>query len=250
MTDFSIVTVCKNSASTIADTVFSVLEQRNVTVEHVIKDGGSADRTLEIVVGLNPGAKVIESTDAGIYEAMNQGFSKCQGDIIGFLNSDDYYNDPNILSTVLEVFNTKECDIVYGDIEFINNNGKVVRIWKSRAIRDGSLNGKQLPHPAFFVRRSTLDKLDIPFDPSYRISADLKQQLILIEKLGLKAEYLPRILVKMRIGGQSTRTLRNVVAGWVECARAYREVHERSGWLFVARKVSSKLSQVKFSRTT
>ena len=105
-----------------------------------------------------------------------------------------------------------------------------------------------MPHPAFFVRRSTLDKLDIPFDPSYRISADIKQQLILIEKLGLKAEYLPRILVKMRIGGQSTRTLRNVVAGWVECARAYREVHERSGWLFVARKVSSKLSQVKFSR--
>ncbi len=244
MPDFSIVTVCYNSAATVADTLRSVLEQSGVSVEHILKDAGSKDETIAIAARVNPAAVVEVSRDRGVYDGMNQGFALATGDIVGFLNSDDYYAEPNVLQAVRDTFAATDCDIVYGDIAMINAAGQVVRSWISGEISSGSLNGKQLPHPALFVRRAALARLCQPFDPSYRISADYKQQLLLVEKAGLPTTYLRRTVTIMRTGGESTRNLKVVVQGWIECARAYREVHNRSGWLMVARKVFSKVGQV------
>lgn len=245
MSQVSVITVCLNSERTIADTMNSVLAQTGVSVEHVVKDGGSTDRTTEIAAQTNPDAKIIVGPDAGLYDAMNHGFAHCTGEIVGFLNADDYYAAPDVLQSVFEVFQKTACAMAYGDITIVDLQNRVVREWRSAAVRGGSLRGRQLPHPALFVRRDVLERLERPFDPSYRISADVKQQLILIEKLGLQAEYLARVLTIMRTGGQSSRSLRALALGWAESARAYREVHQRPGWLFATRKSMTKLSQIR-----
>lgn len=248
MPQFSIVTACLNRSRTIADAMRSVRSQTGVSVEHIVKDGGSSDRTAEIAAEVNPDARIIVGPDSGLYDAMNRGFEHCRGEIVGFLNSDDYYAAPDVLQSVWQAFQETGCEMVYGDIALIDSADRVVRQWRCSPLRGRSLNGQQLPHPSFFVRRDVLERMGKPFDPSYRISADLKQQLILIEKLGCRAQYVPRVLAIMRIGGVSTRNLGAHVRGWIECARAYREVHRRSGWLFVLRKVLVKLPQVRVSR--
>lgn len=243
--NFSIITVCLNSEKTIKDTVFSVKEQIGVTFEHIIKDGGSTDGTLEIVSRNNFNAKVIKNSDAGVYDAMNQGFEHANGELIAFLNSDDYYPEPQVLKKVYDVFKETDCDIVFGDIEMANRRGKIRRVWQGRPVEKGWLASAQLPHPAVFIRKSSLLKLERPFDISYVISADLKQQLILVEKQKCVVVHLPECLARMRLGGLSTGSMMSRWRGFSETARAYREVRGEHGWSAAAKKVSSKLSQIR-----
>lgn len=241
--DFSIVTVCLNSESTIRDTMESVRTQRDVTVEHIIKDGGSRDATLQVARDANSEARIVERDDQGIYDAMNQGFQEARGRIVAFLNSDDYYLHDCVLATVRDAFLETSCDMALGDIRMIDEAGRIRRKWRGRDLKPGTLGGMQLPHPAVFVRRELLDQLDPPLDPSYKYAADLKQQLILVEKYGCKVDYVANELTCMRLGGESTGSLRNVVSGWQESARAFREVHGKSGAIFALRKVVRKLGQ-------
>lgn len=246
MTDscyFSVVTVTLNSAQTLRDTLDSVAFQEGVEVEHIVKDGGSRDDTLTIVRSHTGHVHLIERQDIGIYDAMNQGFEETTGEVVCFLNSDDYFSDPFVLQDVKAAFVNSNADIVYGDLDIINENGRIVRHWRSGEISNGQLKGQQLPHPCFFVRRSLLEKLSPPFDQSFRISADFKQQLVLINMMGAKSYYIPRTLVRMRHGGESSRSLKAIAKGWQECMRAYQEVTGKSGWIFVFMKVVRKLPQ-------
>jgi glycosyltransferase involved in cell wall biosynthesis len=243
MTVFSIITVTLNSACTVRDTVQTVRDQIGVSVQHIIKDGGSTDDTLAIVVSENPAAAIIRHADAGIYDAMNQGFCVATGDYVGFLNSDDYYAHEGVLQKVLFAFSDPTVDIVYGDIQIIDKKGKILRYWKCQEIMGSSLAGRQLPHPAFFVRREVLAAIPGPLDPSYRSAADFKQQLLLIEKLKRKSAYVADTLTVMRAGGASTRNFNAIANGWFESARAYREVHDRWGGVAAFRKVVSKFQQ-------
>lgn len=242
--DFSIVTVCLNSESTIRDTVDSVCNQRDATVEHIIKDGGSRDATLQIARSANAEALIVERGDNGVYDAMNQGFQEASGRIVAFLNSDDYYLHDRVLATVRGVFLETSCDIAFGDIRMIDEAGRIRRKWRGRDLKPGTLGGMQLPHPAVFVRRGLLDRLNPPLDPSYNYAADLKQQLILVEKYGCKVTYIAKELTCMRLGGESTGSLRGVVSGWQESARAYREVHGKPGAIFALKKVAKKFEQL------
>lgn len=248
MTDFSIITVTLNSASTISDTMRSVVQQKGVSVQHILKDAGSTDETTSIAARVNPKAVIKVSPDLGVYDGMNQGFEFATGELIGFLNSDDYYADDGVLEAVRDKFAATSCDVLYGNIAIVNAKGKLVRRWAGGAVSSGNLRGRQLPHPALFVRRSALARLCPPFDPTYRISADYKQQLLLVEKFSLHVEYLARTIAIMRTGGESTRNLRAVIRGWLECTRAYREVHNRTGVWIVVRKVTSKIRQLSVGR--
>ena len=244
----SVITVTLNSARTFKDTLDSVHEQQDVEVEHIIKDGGSRDGTLSIAQGHPGPCRLIERHDGGIYDAMNQGYSEAKGNIICFLNSDDCFSDSKVLRDVVDEFNSSGADIVYGDLEIVDTNGKTLRLWRSGELTKGLLKGQQLPHPSFFVRREAIQKIGLPFDPSYRISADFKQQLLLINKCGFTVHYLPRTLVHMRHGGESSRNLSAVVRGWIECARAYHEVTGRNGWAFVLGKVARKFPQLRLMK--
>lgn len=241
----SIITVTKNSARSIERTVESVMLQKNVEVEHVIKDADSTDKTVFLAQTKNAKVSTLIQSDTGIYDAMNQGFFFSSGEIVAFLNSDDYYSDENVLHDVEKCFLDNQCDFVYGNIRMVSLAGDTVRVWKVGDIDKDGLIGQQIPHPAFFVRRTILEKLELPFDPSYKISADLKQQLILINKLKLKGVYLNRILTVMETGGESTASFSSYYLGWKESVRAYNEIFQKGGLTFVFLKVLSKLEGLK-----
>jgi glycosyltransferase len=243
---FSIITVTLNSAKTIADNVNSVARQKNISVQHIIKDGGSKDDTLKVIHQQKKHIKIVESNDFGIYDAMNQGFTYATNKYVGFLNSDDFFCYDYALKDIQDIFDNEKADIVYGNINIINNNNEIIRIWKTGKINNGRLVGMQIPHPAFFVRREVLQMLEQPFDPKYRISSDFKQQLYLINKLNLPTSYLEKTLVTMRSGGASSTNLQAVILGWKECIQSYREVMGVSGLRFVVSKVIRKLTQLRY----
>jgi glycosyltransferase len=179
---------------------------------------------------------------------MNKGFSYATGDIIGYLNSDDYYLDENILAEVVRAFELNQCDYVYGDVEMIDKSGKLIRHWITGEISPGNMYGKQIPHPAFFVKKEFLEKLLVVFDDSYRIAADLKQQLIIINKLKASGHYIQKSLVVMRLGGESTRSFFSYINGWIESRRAYNDVFGSGGTFFTLRKVLTKLKSIRSAR--
>jgi glycosyltransferase len=237
----SIITVTKNSARTLDRTMRSVVNQIHPDVEHLVKDAGSTDTTRELAQAANSSAIIINQPDRGIYDAMNQGFAASTGDVVAFLNSDDHYADERVLADIATAFDRTGADYVYGDVEMTDAQGTVVRRWVTTEAGLRPLRAAQIPHPALFIRRSVLAQLPGPFDPSYRISADLKQQLLFINRLRVKGHYLPRTLTVMEIGGASTGGLRAYLRGWLESRRAYNEVEGRGGCLYVVRKVLSKL---------
>jgi glycosyltransferase len=241
----SIVTVCFNSASTIVDTLRSVAGQSHPDVEHVVVDGGSGDDTVELVKrhGTRVGPFVSER-DGGTYDAMNKGLAMSSGSFVGFLNADDTYQDAEVISEVARAFEGG-ADFVYGDIDFVDAQGRTVRHWHAGHLPGGRLGHRQLPHPAFFVRRDWLARLDPPFDDTLRIASDLKQQLILIDKMGASGAYIERPLARMRVGGASTASLASLWAGWRESRRAYNEVFGRGGWWYTVSKVSMKIGGVR-----
>jgi len=243
----TIITVTKNSARTIDRAVRSVYLQKDVNVEHIIKDAGSNDQTIEIARLTNPLVSVISKPDTGIYDAMNQGYLNSTGDIIAFLNSDDHYIDDRVLYDVINSFTESGCDFVYGDITMVSLSGVVVRVWQTGKLSKEGLSGQQIPHPGIFIKRSVLSQLLMPFDPSYKISADLKQQLLIINKLKFKGAYLNRPLVIMETGGESTNSFSSYFTGWKESVRAYNEVFGRGGNWYVVKKVFSKLKGVRIN---
>ena len=241
----SVITVTKNSERTIERTVLSVASQQNVDVEHLIKDANSNDKTVMLSEAANPKLSILIQPDTGIYDAMNQGFFHSTGEIIGFLNSDDYYADSNVLSDVVDVFKKTGCDFVYGDIRIFSLTGEIVRDWKTGDIGDNGLAGMHPPHPALFVKRSVLNAIKLPFDTSFKISADIKQQLIIINQLKHKGVYLDRTLVNMENGGESTNSLASFYLGFKESMRAYNEVFGTGGFQFAVMKVLSKFNGLK-----
>jgi len=242
----SIVTVALDSAATIGRTVESVASQAYGSIEHIIVDGGSTDDTLEVVRAASGGrCRIVSEPDAGIYDAMNKGFRLAQGEIVAFLNSDDVYADAEVARDVAAAFSDPAVDIVYGDLDMVDRHGALVRRWITGDVGARERVTEQIPHPAMFVRRAALERLPEPFDPSFRIAADLKQQLQLFNVLRVEARYLRRPLARMMVGGRSTAGLASYFAGWRESARAYDDVFGRLGWWYTMRKVASKFKGVR-----
>ena len=242
----SIVTVCRNSAGTIADCMASVKAQTYGDLEHIIVDGDSKDRTLELIKEQSSGiSQWISEPDSGIYDAMNKGISLATGEIIGFLNSDDIYADTDILSVVAGIFSENEIDACYGDLLYVSRNDtdKIIRNWKSCEL-DYQLfkKGWHPPHPTFFVKKSLYQKYGA-FDTKYEIAADYALMLKLLYKHRIKAKYIKKVLVKMRTGGNSNASFGNVLRANFECYRAWKEYGLDISPLFILRKPLSKIFQ-------
>jgi len=209
---FSIITVCYNSANTIADTLQSVSGQKNVNVEHVLVDGASTDATLQIIKRYADSATLVSEPDIGIYDAMNKGIRLASGDIIGTLNADDFYRDDHVLEDVAKVFLDPTVEACYGDLVYVRQDhvGQVVRFWKSIAFKPGLFKLGWMPaHPTFFVRASVYERLGA-FDLNYKIAADFELLFRFIEQNRIKTVYLPKVLVKMRLGGTTNKNMANV----------------------------------------
>jgi len=220
----SIITITYNSEKTIKDTIESILNQTYKNVEYIIVDGKSNDMTIEIVKSYkNKISKFISEKDNGIYDAMNKGLELATGDIIGILNSDDVYFDKYVIEGVVKRFKEKFVDSVYGDLYYVEENdvNKVVRYWKSSHFIEGSFaKGWHPPHPTFFVKREVYEKYGF-FDLEMKVSADFELMLRFLEKYDISTTYLPKVLVRMRTGGESNKSIKNIIAGNKSILRAF-----------------------------
>lgn len=207
----SIITVTYNSENTIRDTLESVLKQTYLDIEYIIVDGASKDSTLEIVreyESLFGGRlRYISESDRGAYDAMNKGIGMATGDIVGFLNSDDFFISDDVLQKVANAFETNEIDAVYGDVHYVKAEdiSKRVRYYSSRFfVRPLMRFGFMPAHPSFYCRREIYQKYG-GFDTSYKIAADFENLLRLIYIHRIRTKYVNKDFVSMRLGGMSTK---------------------------------------------
>jgi len=222
----SIITATYNSVKTIIDTIESVNNQDYENIEHIIIDGGSKDNTLELIKNTpNRVVKIVSEPDKGIYDAMNKGIALATGDIIGILNSDDFYTSSNVISDIVSIFLQGKYDGIYGDLEYVNekDTNKVIRYWKSKPYIKGLFKkGWHPAHPTFFVKKEVYDKFG-NFNLKYKIGADYEIMLRFIEKNKIRVGYIPKVLVRMRIGGASNQSIKNIIKANKECYNAWKD---------------------------
>ena len=243
----SIITVCYNSASHIEDAIRSVMEQDYAEIEHIIVDGASTDGTVEILKSNeNKIAKWISEPDRGIYDAMNKGLKMASGDIIGILNSDDFYFNDQIISTVADAFADPEIDAVYGDLIFIdpNNLDRTVRSYSSAKWNPERFAKGYMPaHPTFFVRRKYYEMYGF-FETDYKIAADYEMLIRLLYVHQLRYQYLPITMVKMRKGGVSSNGIKSNIILNKEIVRACRKHGIRTSALKIYPKYFNKVFEL------
>ena len=253
MTVISIVTAVYNRADTIADAMRSVQGQTYAEIEHLVQDGGSTDGTLEIVRQLSTARTQVESgRDAGIYDALNRGIARATGDVLGLLHSDDVFAHPGVLANVARLFEDAEIGGVYGDLEYVAkaDPSQVIRYWKAGHYRPELLRkGWMPPHPTLFLRRELFARHGA-YDTEFRIAADYEAILRWLTAGQIRLAYLPEVLVKMRVGGESNRSLERILRKSREDLRAIRR-HEIGGVGVLAAKNLSKVTQfLRRDRTT
>lgn len=221
----SIITVVYNNAQTIKGAIESVLNQTYQNVEYIVIDGGSTDGTVEIIKSYGDEInKFISEKDNGLYDAMNKGISLAAGDVVGILNSDDFYASNDILEIVANEFATKDIDCLYGDLEYVDADdvNKVMRYWKSRPYKEGLFQkGWHPPHPTFFVKRECYDKYGV-FNLDFKIAADYELMLRFLERHKLKSVYIPKTFVRMRVGGVSNRSITSILKANIESYKAWK----------------------------
>jgi glycosyltransferase involved in cell wall biosynthesis len=211
----SLITVTYNAADTIERCITSVVAQTYPNLEYIIIDGGSTDNTVVIINKYQPHIHtIISEPDNGIYDAMNKGIQLATGDIIGMLNADDFFADTDVLNCVAKAFATCNADIIYGDIDFVDKQDKIFRKWRSGNYRHGYFNfGWMPPHPSFYVKRGLFNQYGL-YKLHYGTAADYELMLRFIHTHQLRVHYIKKVMVKMLIGGVSTKNLNNRIKAW------------------------------------
>ena len=222
----SIITAVYNNESTIEDAIKSVLSQTHDDIEYILIDGKSTDNTLNIVKKYENKIDIIVSeSDSGIYDALNKGIANATGAIVCFLHSDDIYEDENVVKKVNDLLEETDVDSVYGDLVYVKKEdiNKVVRYWKSGEFKYKNLkNGWMPPHPTFFVKREVYEKYG-SFDTSFTIAADYDTVLRFLGVQKITTAYLPEVLIKMRLGGESNKSLVNLKKKTAEHIKALKK---------------------------
>ena len=226
---FSIITATYNSAASVADSINSVLIQTYKNYELIFIDGASIDNTVEVigkaVESIKSKVQIISEPDKGIYDALNKGIINSSGDIIAFLHADDIYASNTVLKSVAAKFDESLIDSVYGDLEYVSkeNAEKTIRFWRSGTFAHSKLKrGWMPPHPSFFVKKSVYDQFGL-FDLSFKIAADYDFMMRVLFKEKISTTYLPEVLVKMRVGGESNKSVSNIVRKSKEDLKAMRK---------------------------
>lgn len=240
----SVITVCYNSAAHIADCLRSVDAQTWQNVEHIVVDGASNDATMDIIAA-HPKLwrRVLSEPDKGIYDAMNKGLKMATGDIVGFINSDDFYSSPTVLEKVAAALSDTSADACYADLCYVDQHdvNSIVRYWRSSAFVPGLfLRGWCPAHPTFYVRGDVFERFG-GFDTRYRIAADVELMARFLEVHRISTRYIPEVLVKMRTGGTTNRSVTNIIRQNHEIWRALRSHGLKPSMVtFIANKIFSR----------
>lgn len=240
----SIITVTYNSAATLPDTIQSIKEQDYLDLEYIIIDGGSEDRTLDIIKN-NSGviSKWISEPDEGLYDAMNKGIKMATGDIVGIINSDDFYHRSDSISKIVEAIQLSGKDSVYADVEFVDpsNLEKTVRYYSSKRFTLNKFKKGIMPaHPTFFTYRENFKKYGY-YKTNYKITADFELLVRFLYKNKLSSFYLPIPLMKMRTGGLSTKSWKSNIIINQEDLRACKENGLKTNYFWLYSRYFKKL---------
>lgn len=240
----SIITVVLNCEKFIRLAIESVLQQTYEDIEFIIIDGGSTDETIAIIDEYDTSKIVfISERDNGIYDAMNKGILLSTGEVIAILNSDDVYFSKETIAEVMACFRTDSIDCLYGDLACVSRNdfSKVIRYWKSEE-KKKFVEGWHPPHPTFFVRKSVYNKYGL-FNTNLRIASDFEIMLRFIERYKSSLFYLPKILVIMRAGGESNKSITNLFRGYRDIKEAFRLNSLRMPFMYPYYRYKAKIKQ-------
>ena len=223
----SLITVTYNSAQTLQDTISSVAKQEYPDIEYIVVDGSSKDNTVDIIRrNESTISNWVSEPDKGMYDAMNKGINMATGDVIGILNSDDFFFDPKVLAEIAAAFNASSSpDAVIGDIVFVDDEdeNKIIRRYSAKKWKPSKFAwGYMPPHPSFFVRKEFFDKLG-SYKTDYKIAADYELLIRFLLKGKINWKYLPIVTTKMRMGGLSTQGFQSLVTLNKEIARGCKE---------------------------
>lgn len=243
----SIITATYNSGAHIADCVRSVNSQTYDNIEHIIIDGASKDNTLEIINSLpNRVTTTVSEHDKGIYDAMNKGIKAATGDIIGILNSDDFFASNDVIENIVKEFsNDSTLEGIYTNLYYVNqdNPDQIIRHWVSNSFKKRSFfKGWHPPHPTLYLRREVYEKYG-NFNLDFSLSADFELMLRFFEKYNIKTKYLPITTIRMRLGGATSKNWQNVRNQNIQCINAFRTNGFRPPLLYPVYRLLPKLLQ-------
>jgi glycosyltransferase involved in cell wall biosynthesis len=206
----SLITVTYNSEKYLADCIESVLMQDHPDIEHIIIDGKSKDSTVEIIRKYESRiAQWVSETDRGMYDAINKGIDMATGDIIGILNSDDMYASPDVVSKIATAFTEKNTDSLFGDLEYVDQEDteKIYRVWKGKPYKRSLFHMGWMPaHPTFYIKRSLVQEYG-GYESHYFTASDYEFMARYLFRHNISSQYLPQLIVKMRRGGASNKSI-------------------------------------------
>ena len=222
----SIITVVYNNVTTIEEAINSVFSQTYANIEYIIIDGGSNDGTLDILnINKHKVSLLISEPDKGIYDAMNKGLRLASGEVIGILNSDDLLNGITIIEDVVKEFiSDNKIDAVYGDLVYVNrfDTTKIVRMWKSKTYFKNFFEyGNVPPHTSLFLK-NTVYKNSGLFNTSLKLASDYEFMLRVFKNEIIYSKYIPKVLIRMRLGGSTNKNLSNIIKGNIEVLKSWR----------------------------
>ena len=221
----SIITSVYNNKETIAEAIESVLSQTYDNIEYIVVDGASTDGTVEVINAYaDKVTTFVSEPDRGIYDGLNKGIRLATGDVVGFLHSDDLFQDNEVVSKIAQAFKAHNVDSIYGDLTYVRKTDttKIVRYWESGLFELKKLSyGWMPPHPTFYVKREIYTQHGT-FDTSFKIAADYDAMLRFLGREKITTHYIPEIFVKMRVGGESNKSLKNLLKKSQEDLRALR----------------------------
>ncbi|MCH8902371.1 MAG: glycosyltransferase [Bacteroidetes bacterium] len=242
----SIITVCRNCVGTIEDTIKSILEQDYPSLEYIIIDGSSTDGTLDIIERYKDRiAIVVSEKDSGYYEGLNKGIRLSTGDVIGNLNSDDFYVDSQVISKIANLFVENNIECAYADLVFVAKEdiNKIIRYWRSNTFKKGSFKKGWMPsHPTFFTRKRNFENHGY-YNTVMKYSADYELMLRFLQKNELPAVHLDEVIIKMRMGGFGNVSWKAKLRANIEDRKAWKMNGLKPGIFTFIRKPLSKLHQ-------
>jgi glycosyltransferase involved in cell wall biosynthesis len=241
----SLITATFNSSATLPATLESLAAQTYANVEHLVIDGGSSDNTMKLVQSDDFANRVtLSEPDNGLFDALNKGVAKATGDIVGILHSDDVLGSADVLESIAREFRDPAVLAVYGNLVYETREAphKIIRYWHSGEFAIPKLRrGWMPPHPTLYLRRSIYERFGA-FDLSYRIAADYDFILRVLPHIAGTVRYIDKLFVRMKVGGTSNRSLRNIVEKSAEDLRALRS-NEIGSWGSLVLKNTSKIRQ-------
>ncbi|PSU32588.1 glycosyltransferase family 2 protein [Photobacterium phosphoreum] len=241
----SIITATYNSSKTIIDTLKSLEEQTYSNIEYIIIDGASKDNTLDVIKNnCSRVSTIISEPDNGIYDALNKGINTATGDIVGFLHSDDLFAYPEAIEDIVKSMSENKTDAIYADLQYVDkdNIDSIVRYWRSGEYNINKVkDGWMPPHPTFYMKRECYQQFGL-FDLKFKISADYDSLLRYLYLNNISMSYLPKVTIKMRVGGASNRDMKNIILKTTEDITALK--NSQIPWFqALANKNLSKISQ-------